>query len=727
MENLTVSGPFCDRCFTLNGRTKKMIHRIKPEFGFGGLGGVVFYRTYSRKKPNGKNENWGDVVIRVMEGVMSIRKNHAIKNHLPWDEEYWQKYALKMSQYMATMKFLPPGRGLWACGTDFMYERGSAALNNCGAISTKDLPIAVAWSMDMLMNGCGIGFDTWWDGQARSPKGEGYTYVIPDSREGWVTSTALLVSSYIDDKHTKWRSQDRTAPGRVDFDYSQIRPAGAPIKGFGGTASGPKPLEDLHHRIRAGFDCYLRVQNGADVTESIKQIIQELVDLDVETEKFRDRAFETFATVQGEKTYGRTRLTADIVNAIGACVVAGNVRRSAEIIIGEVGDEEFLNLKNLKLNPERGSVYWMSNNSVRLSKTEHFTEYLSGIADRIRDNGEPGVYNQINARRCGRIRPSSSKGKSTREKEEDPGTIPNPCSEINLESGELCCLSELFIGKCLGDNGKFSLNVYLKAVDYATFYASTVSLLPTSWKLSNAVIARNHRIGVSMTGVADFYDTYDFAHLVSSCRAGYKQVRKINRRLAREAGVAESIRVTTNKPSGSVSILAGVSPGIHFPTFQRYIRRINVGDHHEMGPLLQAAGVPHEPSQTSTATTVYEFPVDQGKARAAKDITIGEQFIMLRALQQEWSDNMVSVTIYFDPETEGDSIERMLAANIASIKSCSLLPHTEAGAYPQMPYEGIDLETYERLSLAISDIDWSKYNGADGEMPRFCNNDTCEG
>ncbi len=165
MENLTVSGPFCDRCFTLNERTKKMIHRIKPEFGFGGLGGVVFYRTYSRKKPNGKNENWGDVVIRVMEGVMSIRKNHAIKNHLPWDEEYWQKYALKMSQYMATMKFLPPGRGLWACGTDFMYERGSAALNNCGAISTKDLPIAVAWSMDMLMNGCGIGFDTWWGGQ----------------------------------------------------------------------------------------------------------------------------------------------------------------------------------------------------------------------------------------------------------------------------------------------------------------------------------------------------------------------------------------------------------------------------------------------------------------------------------------------------------------------------------------------------------------------------------
>lgn len=721
MENLTAAGPFCERCFTLADRTKRMLRKIDPDFGFGGLGGVVFYRTYSRKKADGTNENWADVVIRVMEGVMSIRKNHTIKNYLPWDEVYWQHYAFKMSQYMATMKFLPPGRGMWACGTDFMYERGSAALNNCGAVSTKDLPIAVAWAMDMLMNGCGIGFDTWWDGEAHVPEGEGYTYVIPDSREGWVTSTTLLVASYIDPKKTEWDSKDCQNGGRVDFDYSQIRKAGELIKGFGGTASGPQPLIDLHNRIRANISCYLKVANGDDTTESIIEMVRKLGDCGVEYDA--QGTIEKILTQEG-KTYGKTRLIADIVNAIGACVVAGNVRRSAEIIIGEVGDDEFLNLKNYTLNPERLSVGWMSNNSIRLAKTEDFSDNLGDLAERIRDNGEPGIYNQINAREMGRSGNHSS-SKDTRESEADPGTIPNPCAEINLESMELCCLSELFVPRCLGDNGKFSMEVYLQAAEYATFYASTVSLLPTSWKKSNVVITRNHRIGVSMTGVADHYDEYGFASLVKTCKEGYQKVRKINRHLAREAGVNESIRVTTNKPSGSVSLLAGVSPGIHFPTFDRYIRRIRIAIDNAMGPLLQKAGVPHEVAVDSAGTMIYEFPVEQGRARPAKEVRADEQFTILRTLQYWWSDNMVSVTIYFDPETEGKMLERLLAANIFFIKSCSMLPHSDAGAFPQMPYEGITKEEYLKRSSAIGKIDWESYNGGDSEMPRFCNNDTC--
>jgi ribonucleoside-diphosphate reductase alpha chain len=557
---------------------------------------------------------------------------------------------------MFRMEFLPPGRGLWAMGTEYVYQRGSMALNNCGAVDTTDLSHAAEWTMDALMCGVGVGFNTAWDGNALKPdKSAPVTFVIPDSREGWVESVRLLIESYT--KGGDWYL----------FDYSQIRPYGAPIKGFGGKASGPEPLKQLHGRLEKSLNDYC----------------------------------------DGE--YDTTRTTADIFNAIGACVVAGNVRRSAEIALGDPDDRTFLDLKNYKKNPERAEIGWMSNNTVILSKTEDF-EKIPQIARRIKNNGEPGICNLINMQKYGRF------GKEM----PDKAWLSNPCSEIPLESFELCNLAEVFPTKCKSDED------FYQALKFATFYASTVSLLPSHRTETNAIVARNRRIGVSLSGVADYLEQIGAAQLTRRLREGYKVVREENEKLAKEAGIPVSIRVTTIKPSGTVSQLAGVSSGMHFPTFKYAIRRIRVGEDSPICKILIDAGIPYEKDLYSEHTLVFEFPIDQGKTRKATEVSAWEQFAFLAMLQREWSDNMVSCTVYFDKEKEGDQIAHMLAQFAPVIKSVSMLPHTEEGAYEQMPYEGISKEEYEKRLAALGDINWSDFSGSDGEDSRFCTTEECE-
>jgi ribonucleotide reductase alpha subunit len=181
-----------------------------------------------------------------------------------------------------------------------MEKRNSAALQNCAVVSTKDLdkndPGALfAWVMDALMLGIGVGFDTLGQDKAfpiHTPVEPKVVYEIPDTREGWVEATRLLLNSFL-----------RPNQNRQELDYSLIRPLGAPIKGFGGTASGPAPLQQLHEQLR-------KVIGG--------------------------RAGETLDS----------RAIVDIINLIGTCVVSGNVRRSATLALGVEGDDDFLNLKN---------------------------------------------------------------------------------------------------------------------------------------------------------------------------------------------------------------------------------------------------------------------------------------------------------------------------------------------------------------------------------------------
>jgi len=615
----------------------------KAKFGFGGFGESVYYRTYSRVKSDGSQEHWADTVIRVINGVMSVRKHHYILNSLVWDETKWQSYAQKLAISMFDMKWLPPGRGLWIMGTEYIYERGGAALNNCGAVDTTDLSLAAEWTMDMLMCGVGVGFNTAWQGNnvVIPDKKNPVAYTIQDSREGWAESVKLLIDSYTE--KGPWFS----------FDYSVIRPEGSPIHGFGGTASGPAPLKALHQRIENYLDNYC----------------------------------------QGK--IDKTRCTADVMNAIGVCVVAGNVRRSAEIVLGSVDDKSFLELKDYSKHPERTDIGWVSNNTVVLGKTEDLDK-IPVIAEHIRENGEPGIMNLINVQKYARYG----------EESKDNASLANPCSEIPLESFELCNLSEVFPSRCVNEDD------FYEALEYATFYASTVSLLLTHRPETNNIMLRNRRIGVSISGIADMLDIYGKTELIHRLRKGYKLVRAVNQKLATEADIPVSIRVTTVKPSGTISQLVGCSAGMHFPTFQYALRRMRVGNTSNVCKVLKAAGVPYEDDHATANTTVFEFPIDHGKTRNATLVSAREQFSILAMLQSEWSDNMVSCTIYFDPKTEGAQIDDMLRQFVPLIKSVSMLPHSDTGAYNQMPYEGLTKEQYEARLAEMPSIDWNTFTNS---------------
>ena len=324
----------------------------------------------------------------------------------------------------------------------------------------------------------------------------------------------------------------------------------------------------------------------------------------------------------------------------------------------------------------------------------------------------------------------------------------NPCSEIPLESYEVCNLSEVFPSRC-SDYYDFTA-----ALRDATFYSSTVSLYPTHSPETNAVIARNHRIGVSLSGIAEWTTNLSTAEAIRWLREGYKVVRTTNEKLNKEAGVPASIRTTTIKPSGTISLLAGTASGMHYPIYRYAVRRMIVNKTAKIARILENAKYSMEPvveflstdvadgriryskydsfahnnnvlPYESKTSVVIEFPIYQGKARPMKSVSPWEQFGLLQMLQREYCDNSVSATIYFDPETEGDQVQHMLSMFLPTIKSVSMLPHASEGKYPQMPYQEITKEEYDRRIEELKDIDWSKLTDSDGQNILYCENDAC--
>jgi ribonucleoside-triphosphate reductase len=283
--------------FSLSRRFVDSYRTIKPPFGFNGLGEFVYMRTYSRIKSNGAQESWVDTVERVVNGTMRLIQRHAQKTQLTEGLPI-EKWAERMFDKIFHMKFLPPGRGLWAMGTAITEEKQLyAALQNCAFVTTENIdkdPVApFAFLMDASMLGVGVGFDTRGTGKTlvHRPTSFRRFYQIPDTREGWVESVRLLLHSYFVPYQMAMR-----------FDYSLIRPAGTIIKTFGGISSGHEALQEIHEQIRQVLDR----NAGSPIT---------------------------------------TTTIVDIMNLIGKCVVSGNVRRTAEIAFGEPTDE-YLNLKN---------------------------------------------------------------------------------------------------------------------------------------------------------------------------------------------------------------------------------------------------------------------------------------------------------------------------------------------------------------------------------------------
>ena len=639
--------------------------RRKAPFGFNGFGELVYMRTYSRIKENGKNERWWETVQRVVEGTYTMQMNWIESHQLGWNPWQAQKSAQDMYERIFTMKFLPPGRGLWAMGTPITEEKGLyAALNNCAFVSTKTLKDDYAkpfcFLMDASMLGVGVGFDTKGAGEIvvkgiQKDRDE-QVFEIPDTREGWVESLKLLLESYFHGQ----------AP--MKFDYSKIRKAGEPISGFGGVASGHEPLEEVHEDIRKVLD----KNSGEPIT--ITTIV-------------------------------------DIMNLIGKCVVAGNVRRTAEIVFGDPDSEEYLDLKNYKVNKHRETYGWTSNNSIFAELGMDYT----AAAERIVDNGEPGFAWLENMRKYSRMK----NGGDNKDHRVAGG---NPCLEQSLESYELCCLVETF------PSNHDSFEDYARTLKYAYLYAKTVTLGRTHWADTNRVMLRNRRIGCSVSGVAQFITNRGLGVLKDWLNDGYDVIQKWDNQYSDWFAVPKSIKTTSVKPSGTVSLLAGATPGLHYPESRFYIRRIRLSKHSELLEPLQKAGYKVEPAFGSEDTTmVVEVPVDVGEGiRTAAELSIWEQFGLAAFLQRHWADNQVSCTVTFDPETEANQIAPCLNYYQYHLKGISLLPRHDYGAYQQMPYEAIDEKTYEKEVKKLGKLSFGVIKNEEAEIDKFCNNDSCE-
>jgi adenosylcobalamin-dependent ribonucleoside-triphosphate reductase len=541
-------------------------------------------------------------------------------------------------------------------------------------VSTRDIdrndPGALfAWVMDALMLGIGVGFDTLGQDKQMSiyaPTEPASIYEIPDTREGWVESVRLLINSFL-----------RQNQPIQEFTYDLIRPLGAPIKGFGGVASGPAPLIDLHTRIR----------------NVIGSRAGELLD---------------------------SRAIVDIVNLIGTCVVSGNVRRSATLALGTPEDEGFINLKNPEVFPDRNSYdpkkpgwAWMSNNSISATVGTKYEDYV----DLIADNGEPGFIWLDVAREYGRL-------KDAPDYKDSRIMGFNPCAEQPLESYELCTLVEVHL------NRHESKEDFLKTLKFAYLYGKTVTLMPTHWQQTNGIMQRNRRIGTSLTGIASFADNSGLPALREWMDEGYEKIRHYDHKYSEWLCVRESVRVTTVKPSGSVSLLSGATPGVHWgPGGEFYLRAIRFGNTDPMMHLFKAAGYRIEDDLVSANTSVVYFPVASGHKRAEKQVSLFEKIGLAATAQKYWSDNGVSVTLSFDKETEKQFVAPALNMYEGQLKAVSFLPMGNK-TYPQQPYSEISREEYNAYVGTIGKIDWSAiYDGKDNldaESEKYCSTDACE-
>jgi len=648
--------------------SKEFINKYRyktPPFGFNGLGFLVYMRTYSRLKSDGENEQWYETVERVVNGIYSMQKNHIDKYGLGWTQSRAQQSAQEMYDRMYNMKFLPPGRGLWGVGTGITKRGLFAALNNCAFVSTenidKEFTKPFEFLMDMSMLGAGVGFDVKGEGKImiKTPGNE-ISYIIPDTREGWVESIKILLNAYFQ------------GHGQPKFDYSQIRLEGEPIKTFGGTACGPKPLEYLHNQIRNIF----KNKIGKEIT--ITNIV-------------------------------------DLMNMIGCCVVSGNVRRTAEIVFGPPNNEEYLKLKDYRWNGKsyegsmkhRAKYGWASNNSIYADLGMDYTK----VGNQTGINGEPGYEWIENIRAF-----SKMNGHPDYKDKKCAGS--NPCNEQSLESYEMCCLCETFPSR------HDSLDDFKRTLKFAYLYAKTVTLGPTHWAETNRVMLRNRRIGTSQSGIVMAIQKLGLHEYKKWCEEGYKTIESYDEIYSDWLCIPKSIKKTSIKPSGTVSLLPGVTPGMHYPESNYYIRRVRLSKFSPLVKECKNAGYKVEKSVTDNNSVIVEIPVSIENIRTVDQVDLWEQVSLAAFLQRYWADNQVSCTITF-PKERGNEINNILNYFQYQLKGISFLPKLETAVYPQMPYEAITKEQYNSKVNKIKEI--KRIRISEDSIPeKYCDGNTCE-
>ena len=294
----------------------------------------------------------------------------------------------------------------------------------------------------------------------------------------------------------------------------------------------------------------------------------------------------------------------------------------------------------------------------------------------------------------------------------------NPCLEQSLESYELCNLCETFPAN------HDDADDYMRTLKYAYLYAKTVTLLPTHNRRTNQVTLRNRRIGLSQSGIVQAFAKFGRRNVLHDfCDAGYTEIRRWDDIYSEWMCVNRSIKVTSVKPSGTVSLVAGATPGIHHPVASTYWRRNRLAKDSILVDILSKAGYHIESDVKDPRTVVVKFAVSDERVRPVSEVSIWEQMQNVSDYQHYWADNQVSCTVTFKPGEAGD-IARVLEAYEDKIKGISFLPAVDHG-YAQAPYEPCDVDEVSAYNAKLGDADYREYV-MEAVGSKYCDGDTCE-
>lgn len=608
-----------------------------PPWGFNGMGEIVYKRTYSRDIESlGRKENWHETIARCINGAQEIGAG------------YTKEEAERLFDYIFNLKGTFSGRALWQLGTPLVKKMSGVSLVNCWMTTISKVD-DFKFLMDHLMLGGGVGYTVERASVHEFPKVREVTsikhersndadFIVPDSRFGWSELLGKVLDSYF-------------YTGK-SFTYSTIliRGFGAPLKTFGGTASGPEVL----------------IEGISDICKILSS-----------------RAGKKIRSIDA----------LDIANIIGKVVVAGSARRSAQIAIGDPDDFLFLRAKNWG----KGDIPGWRANSNNSIYADSYDEIIEEFWKGYDGSGEPyGLINRALIRKYGRLS----------EKVNDSKVIgTNPCGEIGLEDGEPCNLAEIFLPNISSKEELVDLSKLL----YKTQKAITTLAYP--YQKSMDVITKNRRLGQGITGWLQ--STEEQLSWVNDC---YNELKSFDTEWSKHLGINPSIKLTTVKPSGTLSLLAGVTPGIHPAYAKHYIRRVRMGS---SDPLVQYCrdkgykvvydvGIDGKENHT---ICVVEFPAETpDHATLAKDLTAINQLEWVVRAQSTWADNNVSVTVYYKKE-ELNEIQDWLKANYKNkVKSVSFLLHSEHG-FALAPYEEISEEEYNKLKTKIKEVSFTDISG----------------
>ena len=602
----------------------------------------------------GRRESWPETVNRYISNLVADKVD--------------AKTADAIETAILDLEVMPSMRALMTAGP--ALERDNTAGYNCSYLPVDD-PKSFDEAMFILLCGTGVGFSVERQFVSKLPEVpelfvSDTTIVVKDSKEGWAKALRQLIALLYSGEIPLW-------------DVSQVRPAGAKLKTFGGRASGPAPLVDL-------FNFVVKV--------------------------FRDAQHRKLSSIECH----------DIMCKIGEVVVVGGVRRSAMISLSNLSDDRMRHAKSgqwWENNPQRA----LANNSVSYTEKPDAISFMREWMALVESgSGERGIFN-----RQASVKQAEKNGR--RDPNWEFGT--NPCSEIILRPYQFCNLTECVVR---ANDTMEDLERKVKLATILGTIQSTYTKFPYLRKVWQRNTEEERLLGVSLTGIMDnpLMTTKNVA-LNKTLEHLRNVAISTNAEWAERLGIPVAAAITCVKPSGTVSQLVDSASGIHARHSPHYIRTVRGDNKDPLTQFMKDQGIPNEPDVFKPdQTTVFSFPMKSpANAVVTSDLSAIEQLEMWLAYQRNWCEHKPSVTINVKKD-EWFEVGAFVYKHFDEMSGVSFLPYNEH-TYQQAPYQEVDEDTYlELLESMPSTIDWSKlseYEKEDntaGSQTLACSGDSCE-